>query len=68
MVTIMVSTAVFGMESEDSAINTEDIEPVVLLQWAYVFDGVLGMLMRIQMLEGNFDDDEEAVVGGLYGL
>ena len=64
----MVSTAVFGMESEDSAINTEDIEPVVLLQWAYVFDGVLGMLMRIQMLEGNFDDDEEAVVGGLYGL
>lgn len=68
MVTIMVSTAVFGMESEDSAINTEDIEPVVLLQWAYVFDGVLGMLMRIQMLEGNFDDDEEAVAGGLYGL
>lgn len=64
----MVSTAVFGMESEDSAINTEDIEPVVLLQWAYVFNGVLGMLMRIQMLEGNFDDDEEAVAGGLYGL
>ena len=41
----MAPTPVFATESEDSAVNTEDIEPVVLLRRARVFDGV-GMLMR----------------------
>jgi hypothetical protein len=44
----MVSTPVFGTESDDSAVNTEEIEPVVLLRRARVFDGVLGRFMRIE--------------------
>ena len=43
-VTVMELALVFGTESDDSAVNMEDTEPV-LLRRARLFDGVLGRLM-----------------------
>lgn len=59
-------TRTFETESEDSAVNMEDTEPV-LLRRARIFNGVLCGLAGMTA-EENFDDNEGAITGGLYRL